>query len=90
MPSATFCVYRGVAFGSGGEACATDVVVIWSSAGAQSRVGADATDIASSLDRDVYLGFVADPDLVLRAIADSRQSDRAEMVGYTRYPAAPG
>jgi hypothetical protein len=83
MPSATFCVYRGVAFGRGGEVCATDVVVIWSSAGAQSQAGADAMEMASPLDRDVYLGFIADPELVLRAIANSRQGDRAEMVGYT-------
>ncbi len=33
MPSATFCVYRGIALGSRGEVCATDVVVIWSSFG---------------------------------------------------------
>jgi hypothetical protein len=37
MPPATFCVYRGVALGSSGEVCAADVVVIWSSASAQSR-----------------------------------------------------
>jgi hypothetical protein len=83
MPSDTFCVYRGVAFGSGGEVCATDVVVIWSSVGAQSQVRADPAEMASGSNREVYLGFVADPELVLRAIADSRQGDRAEMVGYT-------
>ena len=84
MPLATFCVYRGVALGSGGEVCATDVVVIWSSFGSRAR----ATDVeparsASSLSGEVYLGFVADPELVLRASVGSRQSDRAEMVGYT-------
>lgn len=83
MPSDTFCVYRGVAFGSGGEVCATDVVVIWSSVGALSQVGADPAEMALGPNREVYLGFVADPELVLRAIADSRQGDRAEMVGYT-------
>jgi hypothetical protein len=83
MPSATFCVYRGVAFGSGGEVCATDVVVIWSSASPQSPVSADRVEMASGSDRDVYLGFVADPELVLRAIVDPRRGDRAEMVGYT-------
>jgi hypothetical protein len=83
MPSATFCVYRGVGFGSGGEVCATDVVVIWSSASPQSPVSADRVEMASGSDRDVYLGFVADPELVLRAIVDPRQGDRAEMVGYT-------
>jgi hypothetical protein len=84
MPSATFCVYRGVALGSGGEVCATDVVVIWSSFGSRAR----ATDVepapnASSLSGEVYLGFVADPEVVLRASVGSRQSHRAEIVGYT-------
>ncbi len=38
MPAATFCVYEGVAFDGGGEVCATDVVVIWSSLAAQALV----------------------------------------------------
>ena len=37
---------------------------------------------ASGSNREVYLAFVADPELVLRAVADSRDSDRAEMVQY--------
>lgn len=81
MPAATFCVYRGVALGGGGELCATDVVVIWSSLVA--AVNAQRGERTSASDREVYLGFVADPDLVVRAIADPRQGDRAEMVGYT-------
>ena len=75
MPAATFCVYGGVAFGDGGEVCATDVLVIWSSLVSQAT--------ASGSNSEVYLGFVADPELVVRAIVDSRQGDRAEIVGYT-------
>lgn len=80
MPAATFCVYRGVALRGGGELCATDVVVIWSSL---ATANGPREDAASASDREVYLGFVADPELVVRAIADPRQGDRAEMVGYT-------
>jgi hypothetical protein len=83
MPPDTFCVYRGVAFGSGGEVCATDAVVIWSSFGSQPRVRVGPAEKAPGMDREVYLGIVADPELVLRAIVDSRQGDRAEVVGYT-------
>jgi hypothetical protein len=82
MPAATFCVYRGVAFGGGGEVCATDVVVIWSSVGSQAPVRLGRAEKASGSNKEVYLGFVADPELVLRAIVDSRDSDRAEMVEY--------
>lgn len=82
-PPATFCVYRGVAFGNGGEVCATDVVVIWSSAGSQSRVRIGATEKPSASNREVYVAFVADPDLVLLAVVDAPQSNRAELVGYT-------
>jgi hypothetical protein len=73
MPAATFCVYRGVARGGGGEVCATDAVVIWSSF----------SEAASGSNREIYLAFVAAPELVLRAVVDSRWSDRAEMVGFT-------
>jgi hypothetical protein len=83
MPAATFCVYRGVAFGGGGEVCATDVVVIWSSPASQAPVRGGPAEKASASNREVYLAFVADQELVLRAIVDSRQGDRAEMVGYT-------
>lgn len=83
MPAATFCVYRGVAFGGAGEVCATDVVVIWSSLASQAPVSDGSAEKASASNREVYLGFVADPELVVRAIVDSRQGDRAEMVGYT-------
>ena len=83
MPAATFCVYRGVALGSAGEVCATDVVVIWSSFASQAPVGLAPAETASGSNREVYLAFVADPELVLRAIVDPRQADRAEMVGYT-------
>jgi hypothetical protein len=81
MPPATFCVYRGVAFGGSGEVCATDVVVIWSSLRPHGAVSG--ADKASATRREVYLGFVADPALVVRAIADLRHDNRAEMVGYT-------
>lgn len=82
MPPATFCVYQGVAFGSGGEECAAGVVVMWSSS-TQSRVSVGPAEKASGSNREVYLGFVADPALVLRAIVDAPQSDRAKLVGYT-------
>ena len=82
MPAATFCVYRGVAFGGGGEVCATDVVVIWSSLASPAAVSVERAEKASGSSREVYLAFVADPELVLRAVADSRDSDRAEMVQY--------
>ena len=83
MPAATFCVYRGVAWGDAGEVCATDVVVIWSSVAAQAPVSGRSVEKASASNREVYLGFVADPELVVRAIVDPRRGDRAEMVGYT-------
>jgi len=83
MPAATFCVYQGVAFGGGGEVCATDVVVIWSSVAAPPPVSAGPAAKATGSNREVYLAFVAEPELVLRGIADARQDDRAEMVGYT-------
>ena len=82
MPAATFCVYRGVAFGGAGEVCATDVVVIWSSVASQAPVSRGPAEKASASNKEVYLGFVADPELVLRAIVDSRDSDRADMVEY--------
>jgi hypothetical protein len=81
MPAATFCVYRGVVLGGDGELCATDVVVIWSSLVVAAN--AQRGERTSTANREVYLGFVADPDLVVRAIADPGQRDRAEMVGYT-------
>ena len=83
MPAATFCVYRGVAWGDTGEVCATDVVVIWSSFVSQAPVRGGRAEQATAANREVYLGFVADPELVVRAIVDPRQGDRAEMVGYT-------
>jgi len=83
MPAATFCVYRGVAWGRAGEVCATDAVVIWSSVASQAPVSGASTHEAPASSTEVYLGFVADPELVVRAIADPRQGDHAEMVGYT-------
>jgi hypothetical protein len=83
MPAATFCVYQGVAFGGGGEVCATDVVAIWSNLASPAPVSAGPAEKASGSNREVYLAFVADPELVLRAIVDARQDDRAEVVGYT-------
>jgi hypothetical protein len=83
MPEATFCVYRGVALGGRGEVCATDVVAIWSSFASQAAVGVERAKKASASHREVYLAFVAHPELVLRAIVDPRRGDRAEMVGYT-------
>lgn len=83
MPAATFCVYRGVAFGGAGEVCGTEVVVIWSSFAVQAPVNGGPAEKASASNREVYLGFAADPELVVRAIVDSPQGDRAEMVEYT-------
>jgi hypothetical protein len=83
MPPATFCVYRGVAFGDAGEVCATGVVVIWSSLASQARVSGGPGEEASASTREVYLGFIDDPELVVRGIVDPRQDDRAEMVEYT-------
>jgi hypothetical protein len=83
MPAATFCVYRGVALASDGQVCATDVVVIWSSFASQAPVLLGPAETPPGSHREVYLAFVADPELVLRAIVDPRQTDRAEMVGYT-------
>jgi hypothetical protein len=83
MPAATFCVYRGVALGGRGEVCATDVVAIWSSSASQAAVGVKHATDASVSRREIYLAFVAHPELVLRAIVDSRRGDRAEMIGYT-------
>jgi hypothetical protein len=82
MPPMTFCVYRGVALASADEICATDVVVIWSRFGSQAQVGV-AADKASGPTREVYLAFVTDPDLVLRAIVDSWQGDHAEIDSYS-------
>jgi hypothetical protein len=83
MPKATFCVYRGVALDGRGGVCATDVVVLWRSFASPAAVGVERAKKASALHREVYLAFVAHPELVLRAIVDSRRGDRAEMVGYT-------
>jgi hypothetical protein len=83
MPAATFCVYRGVAWSGAGEVCATDVVVIWRSLASQAPVRAGSAGKAPASNREVYLGFVGDPALVVRAIVDPRQSDRAEMAEYT-------
>jgi len=83
MPAATFCVYRGVAWGGAGEVCAIDVVAIWSSVASHAPSSTARTEKASASNREVYVGFVADPELVVHAVADPRQGDRAEMVGYT-------
>jgi hypothetical protein len=82
MPSFTYCVYRGVALDRDEQVCATDVVVIWSRFGSQTAVDF-AAEGAPGPAREVYLGFVADPDLVLRAIADSWQGDHAAMQSYS-------
>src|SRR5579862_178913 len=83
MPAATFCVYRGVAFGSRGEVCAPDAVVIWSSFDMHAPRTVGPAQPESGSTREVYLAFVANPELVLRASVDSGQSDRAEVIGYT-------
>ena len=36
-----------------------------------------------NVQREIYLGFVTDPGLVLRAIVDSEYGHRAEVVEYT-------
>jgi hypothetical protein len=82
MPSGTFCVYRGVTLGNDGEVCATDVGVVWSTFGSPSEIREGPAE-ASGSNREVYIGFVADPDLVLRALVDPRRSNRAELVAYT-------
>lgn len=84
MPSDTFCVYQGVAFDRSGEVCASDVVVIWSSLASQASVNRALTENESGSNAEVDLGFVTDPELVVRAIVDPRQSDRAELAWYTR------
>jgi hypothetical protein len=83
MPLATFCVYEGVAFGNGGEVCATDVVVIWSSAGSETPMNVRAEKKVEASKREVYVGFVAEPELVVWAMVDAPQRNRAELVGYT-------
>jgi len=83
MPAATFCVYRGVAWDGADEECATDVVVIWSSFTSQAPVGRGPAAKTFAANKEIYLGFVADPGLVVRALVDPRQSDRAEIVEYT-------
>lgn len=82
MPPATFCVYQGVARDGADEVCATNVVAIWSRFGSQAQVGV-AAEKASAPTREVYLGFISDPELVLRAIVDSRQGDHAEIDSYS-------
>lgn len=81
MPVATFCVYRGIALGGNGEVCASDVVALWSSLSSPEAESAERA--ASAAGREVYLAFVADPDLVVRAVADRRRGDRADLIGYT-------
>jgi hypothetical protein len=81
MPADTFCVYQGVALDGGGEACATDVVVIWSSFAPLRAVNREHAKRAPPR-RAIYLGFVANPDLVVRAVVDPRRNHHAEMVGY--------
>ncbi len=73
MPPDTFCVYRGIARDSSGEACADDVVVLWSSYGAAGEASAE-----------IYLGFIASPDLVLRATvkAQDDHQQRAQLLDY--------
>lgn len=82
MPAATFCVYEGIALDGDGEVCATDVVVIWSSLASQAPGNGGRGEPALEPKKDVYLGFVDDPELVVRAIVDPRQSGQAEMVEY--------
>lgn len=81
MPVATFCVYRGIALGGNGEVCASDVVALWGSLSSPEAESAERA--ASAAGREVYLAFVADPDLVVRAVADRRRGDRADLIGYT-------
>ena len=83
MPADTFCVYRGVVRGGAGEVCANDVIVIWSSVGLQASMSGEPTEKASASNREVYLGFVDEPELVVHAVVDPRKGDRADMVGYT-------
>lgn len=83
MPAGTFCVYQGVALASAGAVCATDVVVVWSSVAAKASLARGSGANPSPLNREVYLGVVADPELVLRATVMARRGDRAEMVDYT-------
>jgi len=83
MPSDTFCVYQGVALDRSGEVCASDVVVIWSSLASQAPVNRALTETGLAAHGEVDLGFVTDPELIVRAIVDPRQSDRAELAWYT-------
>lgn len=81
MPPATFCVYNGVALGADGEICADNVLVIWSSYALHALQRPE--DTRGSAATEVYLGFVAEPELVLRAVVDPERSERAVMAGYT-------
>jgi len=84
MPSDTFCVYYGVAFGRAGEVCASGVVVMWSRLTSHVQVRRGLAENASASNGEVDLGFATYPELVVRALVDPRREDRAELVSYTR------
>jgi hypothetical protein len=73
MPAATFCVYNGVALDTDGAVCAKNVVIMWSSFAGP----ADASN--SPQPRELYVGFVAQPDLILRGTVGTPASDTAQL-----------
>jgi hypothetical protein len=81
-PASTFCVYQGAAFGRGGEVCASDAVVVWSSARGPLRMTVQA-DKGGIPARQVHIAFVDASEIVLQAVVGASQTDRAELVGYT-------
>jgi len=81
MPPGAFCVYEGIALGADGQPCKEPVVVIWARLApepdAEGGLGEDVTDPA-----DVLFGFVAFPDLVMRAATDDGAERRATILDY--------
>jgi hypothetical protein len=65
MPRGEFCVYRGRVFAPDGALCSADAVMIWGTHRMRARRAAEEA-------RDVFVGFVDDPSLVLHAVATRR------------------
>jgi len=62
MSAGEFCVYRGEASAASGRICDDDAVVIWSTHASDSPLD-------DTPPRDVYVGFVDAPSLLLHALA---------------------
>lgn len=78
MPAATFCVYRGVARDADGAVCAENVMMIWSTFDGTVR---DSTTSARSGTRELYVGLVADPEIVLRGTVAPQAPNMAQLAG---------